>query len=210
MRSARAEIINGMKWKWNQCRDTSLVQWKCMAWRPVWLMERKGWRRSPWNLLTIPPSCFWKYFYSESENPLKQRDGSAVWVKISLLKPTNSFKSWWGRCLSSLIQWPEGNEPGVSLWEEPTRERSLESAACWQLWPMGWRLNCLSGKSWLVSHLKEGLDLPTEWDRIQCGCISESQIPRSFSLASSNPFSSLQLSDILKTEIGLCLYLTKV
>lgn len=121
MRSARPEIINDMKWKWNQCRDTSLVQWGCMAWRPVWLVERRGWRSSPWNLLTIPPSCFWKYFYSESENPLKQRDGSAVWVKISLLKPSNSFKSWWGRCLSSLIQWPEGNEPGVSLWEEPTR-----------------------------------------------------------------------------------------
>lgn len=31
------------------------------------------------------------------------------------------------RCLSSVIQWPKGNEPGVSLWEELTRVPDRET-----------------------------------------------------------------------------------
>lgn len=78
----------------------------------------------------------------------------------------------------------------------------------WQLWPICWRLNCLQGKSWLVSHLKECLGILTEWDGVQCGCISVSKYwgDLAFILPCSSPFSSLQPSDIFKTEIGLCHY----
>lgn len=64
-------------------------------------------RNSHWVFLTSQGLFFfffWKYFYSGPWHLMKQGDSLAVWIKISLLWLSNSFRSRWGRCCTAVIQ----------------------------------------------------------------------------------------------------------
>lgn len=96
----------------------------------AWLTQSKGWINLCGEFSLAFPNILFLVFENISVqgwHPVKQGDSLVVRIKINSLWLSNFFKSRRGCCLSVVMQWPEGNELGVSLWEELTGVRNRET-----------------------------------------------------------------------------------
>ena len=88
--------------------------------------------------------------------------------------PLSSYAVAWGKWARSFSLGGADKGP----WQ---RNSHCQQQPGWQLWPMGGRLNCLWGESWLFSHLKRWLGILAVQNEFSVAA-SVSKIPVWFSL----------------------------